>query len=154
MSVAVAVTLRSPLPPPADLAPIDDHVVGVHSAVDFDGPKVEVLDSHCRSARSGYSSGFTAARGTIGLVNAPNSANRCGRPSYLALRRALARSTDRVAATRVNYMDVYGGEGRRPYARNLPFVPGGEGADTVVGLGNGVDSAAVEHQALDHKEAT
>jgi hypothetical protein len=33
-------------------------------------------------------------------------------------------------------------------------VPGGEGAGTVVGLGNGVDSPAVEHQALDHKEAT
>jgi NADPH:quinone reductase-like Zn-dependent oxidoreductase len=51
-------------------------------------------------------------------------------------------------------VDVYAGEGRRPYARNLPFVPGGEGADTVVGLGNGVDGSAVERQALDHKEAT
>jgi NADPH:quinone reductase-like Zn-dependent oxidoreductase len=60
----------------------------------------------------------------------------------------------RVAATGVNYLDVYAGEGRRPYARILPFVPGSEGADTVVGLGNGVDGAAVERQALDHKEAT
>jgi NADPH:quinone reductase-like Zn-dependent oxidoreductase len=50
-------------------------------------------------------------------------------------------------------VDVYAGEGRRPYARNLPFVPGGEGADTLVGLGNGVDGSAVERQALDHKEA-
>jgi hypothetical protein len=50
-------------------------------------------------------------------------------------------------------MEVGAREGRCPLARNLPFVPGGEGADTAVGLGNGVDSAAVERQALDNKEA-
>jgi hypothetical protein len=37
---------------------------------------------------------------------------------------------------------------------SVNLVPlGGEGADTVVGLGNRVDSAAAERLALDNKEA-
>ena len=59
---AVAMTLRSPLLALTDLASIDDHIVGVGTAIDFDGAKGEVLDSHRRSSPSGYSSGPTATR--------------------------------------------------------------------------------------------
>jgi len=48
-----------------------------------------------------------------------------------------------VAAAGVNYMDVYGRLGRPPYAGDLPFVPGGEGAGTVAAVGAGVESPAV-----------
>ncbi len=48
-----------------------------------------------------------------------------------------------VAAAGVNYMDVYQREGRPPYARDLPFVPGSEGAGTVAALGAGVEGFAV-----------
>ena len=48
-----------------------------------------------------------------------------------------------VAAAGVNYMDIYQREGRPPYGRDLPFVPGAEGAGTVAALGSGVDGFAV-----------
>jgi NADPH:quinone reductase len=48
-----------------------------------------------------------------------------------------------VAAAGVNFMDVYQREGRPPYGRDLPFVPGAEGAGTVAALGPGVDGFAV-----------
>ena len=40
-----------------------------------------------------------------------------------------------LAAAGVNYMDLYGRQGIRPYAGDLPFVPGGEGAGTVAQVG-------------------
>lgn len=43
-----------------------------------------------------------------------------------------------LTAAGVNYMDVYGRQGSRPYAGALPFVPGGEGAGTVARVGPGV----------------
>ena len=48
-----------------------------------------------------------------------------------------------VAAAGVNYMDVYGRLGRPPYAGDLPFVPGGEGAGIVTAVGAGVQSPAI-----------
>jgi NADPH:quinone reductase len=48
-----------------------------------------------------------------------------------------------VAAAGVNFMDIYQREGRAPYRRDLPFVPGAEGAGTVAALGPGVDGFAV-----------
>jgi NADPH2:quinone reductase len=48
-----------------------------------------------------------------------------------------------VAAAGVNFMDIYQREGRPPYAGNLPFVPGGEGAGSVAEVGQGVDGFAV-----------
>lgn len=48
-----------------------------------------------------------------------------------------------VAAAGVNFMDIYQREGRPPYRRDLPFVPGAEGAGTVAALGPGVDGFAV-----------
>lgn len=47
-----------------------------------------------------------------------------------------------LAAAGVNYMDVYGRRGTRPYAGDLPFVPGGEGAGTVIEVGPGVDGVS------------
>jgi NADPH2:quinone reductase len=47
-----------------------------------------------------------------------------------------------VAAAGVNFMDIYQREGRPPYGRELPFVPGAEGAGTVAALGPGVDGFA------------
>jgi NADPH2:quinone reductase len=44
----------------------------------------------------------------------------------------------RVAAAGVNFMDIYQREGRPPYDNALPYVPGGEGAGTVVAAGDGV----------------
>jgi NADPH2:quinone reductase len=45
-----------------------------------------------------------------------------------------------VAAAGVNYMDIYQREGRPPYASGQrPFIPGAEGAGTVVEAGPGVD---------------
>ncbi|HEY2550175.1 MAG TPA: quinone oxidoreductase [Streptosporangiaceae bacterium] len=43
-----------------------------------------------------------------------------------------------VAAAGVNFMDIYQRRGGPPYFRELPFVPGGEGAGTVVAAGPGV----------------
>lgn len=42
-----------------------------------------------------------------------------------------------VAAAGVNFMDIYGREGRKPYAGTPPWVPGAEGAGTVVSVGEG-----------------
>ncbi|HEY1641229.1 MAG TPA: quinone oxidoreductase [Streptosporangiaceae bacterium] len=46
----------------------------------------------------------------------------------------------RVAAAGVNFMDIYQREGRPPYNNALPYVPGSEGAGTVVATGDGVTS--------------
>ncbi|MFJ3858086.1 quinone oxidoreductase family protein [Streptomyces sp. NPDC090085] len=46
-----------------------------------------------------------------------------------------------VAASGVNFLDVYHREGR--YSLPLPFTPGTEGAGTVVGIGPGVTDVAV-----------
>jgi NADPH:quinone reductase len=48
-----------------------------------------------------------------------------------------------VAAAGVNFMDVYQREGRPPYAGNLPYVPGAEGAGLVAATGPGVTGFAV-----------
>src|SRR6516164_3226512 len=48
-----------------------------------------------------------------------------------------------VAAAGVNYMDIYQREGIGGYGRPLPFVTGGEGAGTVIAVGEGVTSPAV-----------
>ena len=48
-----------------------------------------------------------------------------------------------IAAAGVNYMDIYQREGVGGYARPLPFVTGGEGAGTVIAVGDGVTSPAV-----------
>ncbi|HEU5418938.1 MAG TPA: quinone oxidoreductase [Streptosporangiaceae bacterium] len=51
-----------------------------------------------------------------------------------------------VAAAGVNFMDIYQREGRPPYGNALPYVPGGEGAGTVVATGDGVTGFAVGDQ--------
>jgi NADPH:quinone reductase len=48
-----------------------------------------------------------------------------------------------LAAAGVNFMDIYQREGRAPYASNLPYVPGAEGAGTVVAAGPDVEGFAV-----------
>jgi NADPH:quinone reductase len=48
-----------------------------------------------------------------------------------------------VAAAGVNYMDIYQREGVGGYRPPLPFVTGGEGAGTVVAVGDGVTEPAV-----------
>jgi NADPH:quinone reductase len=48
-----------------------------------------------------------------------------------------------LAAAGVNFMDIYQREGRPPYASNLPYVPGAEGAGTVVAVGPDVAGFAV-----------
>ena len=48
-----------------------------------------------------------------------------------------------VAAAGVNYMDIYQREGVGGYRPPLPFVTGGEGAGTVIAVGEGVLSPAV-----------
>ena len=48
-----------------------------------------------------------------------------------------------LAAAGVNFMDIYQREGRPPYASNLPYVPGAEGAGTVVAVGPDVTGFAV-----------
>lgn len=48
-----------------------------------------------------------------------------------------------LAAAGVNFMDIYGREGRPPYARETPFVPGAEGAGTVAAVGPEVTDVAV-----------
>ena len=47
-----------------------------------------------------------------------------------------------LVAAGVNFMDVYGRQGMPPYAGDLPFVPGGEGAGTVSAIGPGVEGIA------------
>ncbi|HXZ77536.1 MAG TPA: alcohol dehydrogenase catalytic domain-containing protein, partial [Streptosporangiaceae bacterium] len=69
--------------------------------------------------------------------------NECGGPDVLTVadREPLAPGPGQllvdVAAAGVNYMDIYQREGRPPYGRDLPFVPGSEGAGTVAALGPG-----------------
>ena len=48
-----------------------------------------------------------------------------------------------VAAAGVNYMDIYQREGVGGYQRSLPFVTGGEGAGTVIAVGEDVTGPAV-----------
>ena len=43
-----------------------------------------------------------------------------------------------VAAAGVNFMDIYQREGRPSYGEDVPYVPGAEGAGTVVAVGPGV----------------
>ena len=47
-----------------------------------------------------------------------------------------------VAAAGVNYMDIYQREGVGGYRQPLPFVTGGEGAGTVIAVGEGVTGLA------------
>lgn len=47
-----------------------------------------------------------------------------------------------VAAAGVNFMDIYQRQGNPPYASNLPYVPGAEGAGTVAAVGPGVTDFA------------
>ena len=47
-----------------------------------------------------------------------------------------------VSAAGVNFMDIYGREGRPPYRRETPFVLGAEGAGTVSAVGAGVTTVA------------
>jgi NADPH2:quinone reductase len=48
----------------------------------------------------------------------------------------------KAAAAGVNFMDIYQREGRPPYRSDLPYIPGGEGAGTVVATGPGVTGFA------------
>ncbi|HEX2072530.1 MAG TPA: quinone oxidoreductase [Geodermatophilus sp.] len=48
-----------------------------------------------------------------------------------------------VAAAGVNFMDIYGREGRPPYTRDTPFVLGAEGAGVVSAVGGEVGEFAV-----------
>ncbi len=49
----------------------------------------------------------------------------------------------KVAAAGVNFMDIYQREGVGGYSPQLPFVPGAEGAGTVIAVGEGVREPAV-----------
>jgi NADPH:quinone reductase len=75
--------------------------------------------------------------------------NECGGPDVLivadreAARPGPGQLLVDVAAAGVNYMDIYQREGRPPYGRDLPFVPGGEGAGTVAAFGPGTEGFAV-----------
>jgi NADPH:quinone reductase len=48
-----------------------------------------------------------------------------------------------VAAAGINYMDIYQREGIGNYRRPTPFVTGGEGAGTIIAVGEGVTGLAV-----------
>jgi NADPH:quinone reductase len=48
-----------------------------------------------------------------------------------------------VAAAGVNYMDIYQREGVGGYGPELPFVTGGEGAGTVIAVGDGVTGLSI-----------
>ena len=48
-----------------------------------------------------------------------------------------------VTAAGVNFMDIYQRQGNPPYAPELPYVPGVEGAGTVAAVGHGVSGFAV-----------
>jgi NADPH2:quinone reductase len=52
----------------------------------------------------------------------------------------------RVAAAGVNFADVYQREGRPPYHTPVPYIPGSEGAGTVVATGAGVSAPAAGDQ--------
>jgi NADPH2:quinone reductase len=52
-----------------------------------------------------------------------------------------------VAAVGVNFADIYAREGRYPYARELPFVLGQEGAGTIIATGPGTDFAVGDRVA-------
>ena len=52
-----------------------------------------------------------------------------------------------VAAAGVNFADIYAREGRYPYAGQLPFVLGQEGAGTVIATGAGTEFAAGDRVA-------
>jgi NADPH2:quinone reductase len=52
-----------------------------------------------------------------------------------------------VAAAGVNFADIYAREGRYPYAGQLPFVLGQEGAGTVIAAGAGTEFAAGDRVA-------
>jgi NADPH:quinone reductase len=52
-----------------------------------------------------------------------------------------------VAAAGVNFADIYAREGRYPYAGQLPFVLGQEGAGTVIATGAGTGFAAGDRVA-------
>ena len=52
-----------------------------------------------------------------------------------------------VAAVGVNFADIYAREGRYPYARQLPFVLGQEGAGTVTATGTGTEFAVGDRVA-------
>src|SRR5438552_6943978 len=75
--------------------------------------------------------------------------NECGGPDVLTVadREDLQPGPGQllvdVAAAGVNYMDIYQREGRPPYGRDLPFVPGSEGAGTVAAAGPGAEGFAV-----------
>lgn len=47
-----------------------------------------------------------------------------------------------LAAAGVNFMDIYGRQGRKPYAGSPPWVPGAEGSGTVAAVGEGVTAFA------------
>jgi NADPH2:quinone reductase len=49
----------------------------------------------------------------------------------------------KVAAAGVNFMDIYQREGVGGYSPQLPFIPGAEGAGTVIAVGEGVSGPAV-----------
>ena len=75
--------------------------------------------------------------------------NECGGPDVLTVadREDLQPGSGQlvvdIAAAGVNYMDIYQREGRPPYGRDLPFVPGSEGAGTVAAVGPGAEGSAV-----------
>ncbi len=48
----------------------------------------------------------------------------------------------KVAAAGVNFVDIYQRRGRPPYDVAVPYIPGSEGAGTVVAAGPGANSAA------------
>ncbi len=52
-----------------------------------------------------------------------------------------------VAAAGVNFADIYAREGRYPYARELPFVLGQEGAGTITASGPGTEFAVGDRVA-------
>src|ERR1700745_2109465 len=49
----------------------------------------------------------------------------------------------RVAGAGVNFMDIYQRGGVGVYVTQTPYVPGGEGAGTVLAVGSGVTACAV-----------
>ncbi len=52
----------------------------------------------------------------------------------------------RIAAAGVNFMDIYQREGVGGYKPPLPYVPGAEGAGTIIAAGDGVTGLAVGDQ--------
>jgi NADPH2:quinone reductase len=75
--------------------------------------------------------------------------DRYGGPEVLTLREqappepGAGQLVVEVAAAGVNFVDIYMRQGSPPYARELPYVPGSEGAGTVTAIGPGVDVFAV-----------